>query len=150
MLERPDVQIAAAARRVRRREIGAQHVGDRHPHLAAGRGVADHRREDVDAALERVHGPDGGRFLSGPQPGLGNDAGADPALQLDIVQACAQQAAIKLELGVGSQGGYDPGALGIIFDRGSECPDQRGIRLPVDVLRWVEGGEPLHITKTFP
>ena len=42
------------------------------------------------AACERVHGPDGGRFLTGAEPGLRDYARADLALQLDVVQACPQ------------------------------------------------------------
>src|SRR3989475_5347959 len=144
--ERADVEVASGARRVRGGEISAQHVGDRHPHLAARCGVANHWRHNVFAAFERVHRPDRRRFFAGPQPRLGEDSGADPALQLDVVQPGPQQAAIKLELGVGSQGGHDPGALGIRFDGRAERAYQRGIRFPVDVLRWVERGEPLHGT----
>src|SRR5712691_3503814 len=140
------MEIAPAARRVGGGEIGAQHVGDRDPHLATGGGVANHRRHDVFAALERLDRPDRRRFFAGTQPCLGDDAGADPALQLDVVQPGPQQAAIKLELGVGSQGGHDPGALGIRFDCRAERAHQRGIRFPVDVLRWVERGETLHGT----
>src|SRR6266542_4221997 len=142
--KRSDVEIAAPAGGIGGREIGAQHVGDRHPHLAAGRSVADHRRDDVQTTLECVHRSDRDGLFAGAEPRLGNHAGAHPALQLDVMEARAQQAAIQLELGVRSQGRHDPGALGITFDRGSECPDQRGIRLPVDVFRRVECGEPLH------
>src|SRR2546425_763556 len=144
--EGADMKVAPGARRIGGGEVGAQHVGDRHPHLAARRGVADHRRDDVFAALERLHRPDRGRFFAGAQPRLRDDAGADPALQLDVMQPGPQQAAVHLELGVARQPAHDCGTLGICFDGGAERLHEGGIRFPIDVLRWVERGEPLHGT----
>ena len=80
MLEGTHVQVASPTRRVGRREVGTQHIGDGHAHLATGRGIADHRRDNIPAALQRVHGPHGGRLLARSEPRLGEDTGADPAL----------------------------------------------------------------------
>ena len=85
-----DVEVAAACRRVLAAEIGAEHVAHGQPQLAAGRGVPDHRGDHVPTALERMHGTHGRRFLPGPEPRLGDDAGAHPALQLNVVQPRAQ------------------------------------------------------------
>src|SRR5207245_5366535 len=79
------------------------HWPHRDRHSFPTRRSSDLRRDDVFAALERLHWPDRGRFFAGAQPRLGDDAGADPALQLDVMEPGPQQAAVQLELGVTRQ-----------------------------------------------
>ncbi len=133
------MQVAAARRRVLAAEIGAQHVADGQPQLTAGRGVPDHGCDHVRPPLERVYGSDSGRFLTGPEPCLGNDAGAHPPLELDVVQPRAQQAGVQGELGRHREASHDGGAFGISLDCLAEAAHQGGIRLPPDVLGRIEG-----------
>src|SRR5713226_9524661 len=141
---RPDVQIAPARRRVVAAEIGAQHVGDRHPQLAAGGGVADHRGHDVAPPLERMHRPHRGGLLARAEPRLGDDPRAHPALQLDVVQPGAHQAGVERELRLSRQPGHQGRARRIPLDGRPEAPHEGRIRRPGNVLRRIEGSEPLH------
>ena len=136
-----DVEVAPAGRRIRAAEIGAQHVADGQPQLAAGRGVADHRRDHVPTALERMHRADGGRFLPGPEPPLGDDARAHPALELNVVQPRAQESGVQPELGLDRKTSDHGGPFGIPLDRLPEAAHERGVRLPLDVLGRIERGK---------
>src|SRR5205823_9127991 len=128
--ERADVQVATVRRRIVGPEVGPQHVGEGEAELAARGRVADHRGDDVRAPLERVHRADGGRLFAGPQPGLGNDPGAYPALQLDVVQPGAQQARVEGDLVVGREARDERGARGDLLDRLPEATHQCGVGLP--------------------
>ena len=144
--EGADVEVAAARRRIVRRQVGPQHVGDRHPQLAAGGGVADHRRDDVAPrpALERVHRANRRRLLSRAEPRLGEHTGADPALELDVVEAGPQQTGVQLELRLRGESCHDRGPLGGALHGRPELAHQGRVGLPGDVLRGIERGKALH------
>src|SRR3989449_7878816 len=46
-----------------------------------------YRGHDVPAPLQGVHRADGGRLFPRAEPGLGEHAGAHPALELDVVRS---------------------------------------------------------------
>ena len=144
------MQVAAAAGRIGGSEVGAQHVSDRHAHLATGASIANHRSYDVGPARQCVNRADRGRFFTGAEPRLGDHTRAHPAFELDVVEPRAQQTAIQLQLGVVRECLDDGGALVVGFDRLAKSPHERGVGLPADVFGWIESGEPLHITKIFP
>src|SRR2546428_6809089 len=143
MLEGAHVQVASPTRRVGRREVCSAHRADGDALLATGRGIAALRRWNLPAALQRVRGPHGGRLPARSEPRLGEDTGADPTLQLDVVESGAQQAAIERELCLTRQFGDAARAVGIGCDGVAEALHERRVRFPVDVFRWIEGGEPL-------
>src|SRR5690606_31706440 len=112
----------------------AEKVLDRYAELVAGTGVADHRRDDVAAALERVHRADRRGLLARAEPRLRDHALPDPALQGEVVQAVAEQALIERKELRLIQRGDDGLALGVRFQTCPELRDQLRVRSPVDVL----------------
>ena len=137
-----DVQVAAAGGRGVAAQIAPQHVGHRHAQLAARGGVADHRGHDVAPALQGVDGADGDGLFARAQPRFRDHARAHPALQLDVVQAGAQQPRVQGHQDLGGEAGDDGGALGIALERLAEGAHQPGVRLPRDVLGRIERREP--------
>ncbi len=57
------------------------------------------------------------------------------------MQARAQQAGVQPEPGLSGKACNDGGPLGIPLDRLPEAADEGGVRIPLDVLGRIEGGD---------
>src|SRR6185436_10480137 len=141
---RADMEVTTPGRRVGGAEVTSEHVGERHPHVATGRGVPNHRGDEIAGGLERKHRSYRGGFLSGPQPRLGNHSLAYPALQADIVEPGPEQPAVEVDQLVTGQGRDDFRAGGVGPDRVLELANQRRIGSPIEIFWWVEGRVALH------
>src|SRR5258705_11933432 len=63
-----------------------------------------------------------------------------------MVQRGVERGAVQLRFRIAREPADDLGTIGIRFEARAERAHERGVRFPVDVLRWVERGEPLHGT----
>jgi hypothetical protein len=138
-----NVEVAACVRRVRGREVTAQHVGNRHALLVAGARVADHRRYDV-VGFECVDAADRGGFFAGAEPRFRDHAGLHPAFQCNVVKAVSDEAGVEREELLDGQRGDDGLSVGDSANRFGVRGDVNGIGRPVEVLGRVEGGKAFH------
>ncbi len=93
------MQVAPLAQLVVRAQVRAEYGRHRHPHLAVGAGVANHRADDVATrtASQRMDVAHRDGFLARPEPCLGDDALFDPPLQVGVHEAETQQARVQIE-----------------------------------------------------
>ncbi len=147
VLAAADVKIAAAARRVGCRQVASQHIGDRHPHLVARAGVADHWTDDVALRAPAVEGMDRAnrrRFFARPEPCLRDHPLPHPALQGYVVQAEAHQPGVERQQSFHAERLDAASPFGIPVDRLAVTLHDLQIRFPVDVFRGIERGIPTH------
>ncbi len=148
-----DVQIASGIPRILRGQVALQHVGDAHPHLVAGTGIADHRAHHVTVgplALERVHRPDRRRLLAGTQPRLRDHTLPDPTFERDIVETKAKQASVEREELLCGERLDRAAPLRVPLDRRLVTPRHFGVRRPVDIFRRIEGRVASQVSSPCP
>ena len=138
-----EVDVPSAGRAVSGSEGPPEHGREMHPAFMARPDVPDHRPDHV-IGFEGVAGAHRHCFLPGPQPRLGQDPGADPAFQLQVVQAVPHQALIEPEPGSFVERPDDSGTIRVVEYGRFVLAQQRRILTPFQILRGVEAGNGSH------
>src|SRR5438552_19073915 len=143
------VKVFAVAGGICCTQVLKQHVHHWYSHLVTCSGIANHRSDFVDAAIERVHATDGHSLLAGTQPSLRKDALLHPSPECDVMEPEAQHAGVQIQKLFLGKLKNDICALRIPADGALIFLNDACSRLPVHVLWRVKHRVTLHRSPVY-